>query len=168
MKAILNFEFLMPIGILLLQVFMILYLCILVLRKIGIVKQPLGGLEYSHAIFAGVIIFSTLLISTASAPAMFQTFKTYQNQSGSIWQPYLSKSGQFFLVVSFFELLLGLVILLFSKTFLSFGNGVKEILEGSIPSALIASCIVLGFAIALRFMASEAMEYITPQYVNFR
>lgn len=168
MKAILNFEFLLPITVLLLQVFIVLYICILILRKIGILKQPLGGLEYSHAFFATATIFSVLLISTAGASAMFQTFKTYQNQSGSIWQLYLAKSGQFFLVVLFFELLLGMVILLLTKTSLFVGNGLKEILDGNIPAALVTSCIVLGFAIVLRVMASEIMEYITPQYLNFR
>ena len=168
MKSILNFQFLLPIGVLLLQMFISLFICIAILRKMCIVKKPLGGLEYSHAIFASITIFSVFLISTASAPAMFQTFKAYQNQRNPEWQLYFSKSGEFFLVILFFEVLLGLMILLFTKTVLSIGNGIKEIQEGSIPSALVTSGIVLGFAIVLRVMAAEVLEYITPQYINFR
>lgn len=168
MKAILNLEFLLPIGILLLQVFIILSICILILRKLKVLKQPLDGLEYSQAIFASITILSVLLVATASAPAMFQTFKAYQNLNENIWNLFVFKSGEFFLVILFFELLLGLAILLFTRTFFSMGNGFKEIGEGKIPSALITSCIVIGLAIVFRIMAAEAMDYITPQYLNFR
>lgn len=168
MKAVFNVEILLPVAVVVLQAFVVLFACVFALRKLRVLSQPLSGLEYSKAIFAAGVIFSFLLISTASATAMFQTFKVYQNQNEGLLQMFLAKSGQFFFIVLFFELLLALTILLFTKSFLSIGNGFKDILEGSIPSALITSLVVLGFGIVLRAMASEAMEYITPQYVNFR
>lgn len=168
MKVILNFQSLFPVVVLLLHAFIILFLCIYLLRKVGILKNPLSGLEYSHAIFGAITIFSVLLISTAGATALFQTFKTFQNQGNPPWQLYLSKSGEYFLVILFFEVLLALIILLFTRTFLLKGNGIKDMLEGSIPSALVFSAIVLGFAIVLRVMAIEVLQYITPQYLNFR
>ena len=168
MNTILNVEILIPIGLLLLQTGIILLIWISILKKIGIIKKPFDGLEYSHAIFTSVFILSVLLVATSSAPAMFQTFKTYQSQNGNLWQLYLYKSSQFFLIILFFEVLLGLVLILFTRTFFAPGNGIKDIVEGSIPSALITSSIVIGFSIALRIMSSEVVEYLRPQYLNFR
>ena len=118
--------------------------------------------------FASVTIFSVLLISTSCVSSSFQAFKIYQNQGEGLWQLYLAKSGEFFLIILLFELFLVLVILIFTKRVSPLGNGIKEIKEGSIPLALLTSCIILGFAIVFRIMASETMDYITPQYLNFR
>ena len=168
MKTISDFSFLLPSSILFLQAFMFLYISLLILKRIGMLKQPYNGLEYSQAIFASVVIFSVLLINTACLSASFQTFKIYQNHSVGLVQSYLSKSAQFFFIVLLFELILGLITLLFIKRSFLIGNGINEIREGSINCALLTSCIILGFAIVLRAMASEIIDYVTPKYFNFR
>jgi hypothetical protein len=168
MKPLLNLEMLLPVGILLLQIIVILFVCLTILKKVKIIKSPLAGLEYSQAIFACCILFAVFIIDTASVSATFQSFKTYQNQQISILQPLFSKSGQYFLVVLFFEALLGVLIYLVSKILFGLGKGIKEIESGNIPFSLLISAIIIGFSIVLNVMAKEVIEYIVPHYLNFR
>lgn len=168
MEAILNLKIWLPVFVQIIQLLVFIPITIFTLKKSGVIRYPLAGLEYSQAIFAGVTIFSVLLISTSGAPAMFQFFKTYQQIGQVAWQSYLVKCGQFFFVTFFFELILGIIVLSFARRILFLENLLKEICTGSIPSALLAGSILLGFAAGLRIMSSEIMEYITPQYLNFR
>lgn len=168
MNAIFNFHNWMPVFVQVIQLLIFISVAVFLLRKTGIIRYPLNGLEYSQVVFAGVIVFSVLLISTSGTSAMFQMFKTYQAEQPIPRQLYFEKCGQYFLVTLLFELFLGLPLLLFASKALFSGNLIKEILAGSIPSALLAGSIILGLAIGLRVMSAEVMEFITPHYLNFR
>lgn len=168
MKPILNPAILLPVLFLLLQLLILLLLAITVLRRLNVVKLPLGGVEYSQVIFACSILFAVLFIATAEVPAIFQTFKTLQNQSTGVMQPLAAKSAQFFLVIIFFELLLAGLVFLCSKVFVWLNKGVKEIESGNVPISLIMSTIVIGLSAVLKIMAGEIIEYIVPHYLNFR
>lgn len=168
MKELLSFDILLPVVITLIQVFLLLFICLSVLRKIKIIKMPYAGMEYSQAIFAGTILFAVLFLSTAGIPSIFQSFKTYQNQEIQLLRPIFSKSGQVLLVILFFQILLGALIYLASKVLFGMGKGLQEIEEGNIPFSIFISVMVLGFSIVLQFMAKEMMEYITPHFLDFR
>jgi len=168
MKPILNPAILLPVLFLLLQLFIVLYLAIIVLRRLNVIKLPFGGAEYSQVIFACTILFSVLFIATAEVPAIFQTFKTLQNQSTGIMQPLAAKSVQFFVVIIFFELLLAGLVFLCSKVFVWLNKGVKEIESGNLPISLIMSTIIIGLSIVLKIMAEEIIQYTVPHYLNFR
>jgi hypothetical protein len=167
MKAILNFQIMWPIFIWLLQTMLFLFIGATILWKLGMIKRPLAGMEYSQAIMAAVTIFSVLLISTASAGPLFQTFKTMQNQGSPDWRVYGAKAGELLLVSLFFEVLLGLIMGSMTKAFMFLRKSSQQINEGSMPTAIIASALVLGMAIGLRVMTAEVLEYVTPQYINF-
>jgi hypothetical protein len=168
MKPILNPAIFLPILFILLQLLIVLFLAIIALRRLNIIKLPLGGAEYSQVIFACCVLFSVLFIATAGVPAIFQTFKTFQNQSISIMQPLAAKSAQFFVVIIFFELLQVGLVFLCTKVFAWLNKGVKEIESGNLPISLIMSTITIGFSIVLNIMAEEIIQYIVPHYLSFR
>lgn len=168
MKPILNPAILLPVLFMLLQLLIVLFITIAALSRLNIIKPPLGGIEYSQAIFACSILFSVLFIVTAEVSAIFQTFKTLQNQSSGIMQPLAAKSAQFFMIIVFFELILAGLILLCSKIFTWLNKGVKEIEGGNIPVSLIMSIIIIGLSIVLKAMAEEIIQYIVPHYLTFQ
>lgn len=168
MKEVLNFGSLLPIAIVLIQLFIFLFICLYLFRKFKVIKLPYAGMEYSQAIFAGAILFAVFFVSTALIPAIFQSFKTYQNQPINLLPPMFGKSGQLLLIILFFEILLGVLIYLVSKVLFGIDKGLKEIEEGNIPFSIFISVIIIGCSIVLHLMAKEMMEYITPRYLDFR
>lgn len=168
MHSILNFDILLPISLLLLQSFLLLFICIFVLRRIRLLKTPYGGMEYSEVIVAAMFLFSIFFISTANIEGLFQAFKTFQNQQENVFSNTFSKFSQFFLVVLLFELLFGLVSFFIIRILLGFKNSFREIQDGSIPSAILTGVLLISFALLMQFSAKEVIQYITPQYLNFR
>lgn len=168
MKPILNPAILLPVLFLLLQLLIVLFITITILRRLNVIKLPIEGIEYSQGIFVCSILFAVLFITTAEVPAIFQTFKTLQNQSASIMQPLAAKSAQFFVVIAFFELLLAGLIFLCSKIFVWLNKGVNEIESGNLPISLIMSTIIVGLSVVLKVMSEEIIQYIVPHYLNFR
>jgi hypothetical protein len=168
MHSILNFDILLPIGLLLLQAFLLLFICIFVLRRIRLLKIPYGGMEYSEVIVAAMFLFSVFFISTANIEGLFQAFKTFQNQQENVFSNTFSKFSQFFLVILLFELLFGIVSFFIIRILLGFKSSFREIQEGSIPSAILTGVLLISFAVLLQFSAKEVIQYITPQYLNFR
>lgn len=168
MRTILRFDILLPIGLLLLQALLLLFICVVVLRRIKLLKSPYSGIEYSEATLASMFLFSVFFISTANIEGMFQAFKTFQNQGQNVFSNTFSKFSQFFLVILLFEILFGIVSVFVVKLVLGFKNSLKQIEEGNIPSAIITGVIAISFALVLQFAAKEVVGYITPQYLNFR
>ena len=168
MKQMFDFNILLPIGILLVQAFILLAVCLYVLRKTNLIALPFGGMEYSQAIFAAACLISLFIISTAAVGATFQTYKTYNAQDIPIIKGLLGKSGQFLLVILIFETLLGALIYLVSKLLLGTRNFMEELNSGNIPLSIFIAVISICFSIVLQQMSKEVIEYITPHYLNFR
>lgn len=166
--SILSLELLLPIGLLVIQALIVLFICVGVLKRMRILRTPYAGMEYSQLIIATVFLFSVFLIAIADTTALFQAFKTFQNNKQDVLSNTISKFSQFFLVVLFFELLFGLISFLVIKLLLGFKNSFQEINEGNVPAAVIMSIVLLGFSITLNTCAKEILEYMTPQYLNFR
>lgn len=166
MKPLLNFEILLPILIIILQLLVILLGSIMILRKLKLLKQPLAGMEYSQAIFAASFLFAVFLIATIPISAILQTYKTYSAQHVSIFSPLLNKSGQYFLVVLFFEILLTIIVTIVSRLFQYFGKGLEEIRTGNVPLAMLMGVIVIGFGITLMNIGKELVEWVVPRYIN--
>lgn len=168
MRSVLNFDILLPIGFLLLQAFLLLFMGMTVLRRFKILKTPYAGMEYSEVIIGAALLFCIFFISLANIEGLFQTFKTYQNQGNNVFSNTFSKFSQFFLVVLFFELLFAMTSFFVIKLLLGFKNTLKEIEEGNIPSAILIGVILIGFSVVFQISAKQVIEYITPQYLNFR
>jgi hypothetical protein len=168
MNTIFRFDTLLPIALLTLQTFALLFSCMFVLKKLKILKTPYAGMEYSELIIVSAFLFGVFFISTADIGGLFQAFKTFQNIGTRIFSTTFSKFGQFFLVLLFFEILFGLVSAFVIKVLFGFKSSLKEIEEGNIPSAVFMAVIIISFAIVFQFSAKGIIEYIIPKYLNFR
>jgi hypothetical protein len=168
MQSILNFQLLIPISLLVLQTFILLFIEVAVLRRFKILKLPYAGMEYSNLIIVAILLFGVFFISTADIGALFQSFKTFQNARENIFSNTFYKFSQFFLVIFFFQILFALISFFIIRLLLGFKNSIKELEEGNIPGSILMAVIILSFAIIFQFCAKEVIEYITPQYLNFR
>jgi uncharacterized membrane protein len=85
MNSIFRLEILLPVLLLVLQAFILLFLCLFVLRRLKIVKTPYAGMDYSQVIIAAAFLFGVFFISTSDTGALFQAFKTFQNAASTIF-----------------------------------------------------------------------------------
>lgn len=168
MSSIFRVEILLPISLLLMQAFTILLIFVAILKKINILKSPYAGMEYSQLVVASAFLFGIFFIATADTAATFQAFKAFQNAREKIFSNTFNKFSQFFLVIIFFEIIFSFICLLVAYLFLGLKNPKKEIAEGNIPACILLGFTIIGFAIVLQFSAKELIQYITPQYLNFR
>lgn len=168
MKPLLTFTILLPVLMIFIQAIIMVYVSVAILGKTGFLKVPLAGMEYSEAIFAASSIFSVLLISSAAAAPVFQTYKTLQNQSADLVVPLLTKSGHFFLVILFFEFIWIIFSVLSTKTFPFLGKLSKDIREGNVPLSVLTGITLIGFSLVCRTMAVEMIDLVTPHYLSFR
>ena len=51
---------------------------------------------------------------------------------------------------------------------LGYKKPMREIEDGSIPTAILMGVNIIGFAIVMQFCAKEVIVLMTPQYINFR
>jgi hypothetical protein len=168
MNSIFRLEVLLPISLLIIQAFILLLIFITILKRINILKTPYAGMEYSQLIVTSAFLFGIFFIATADTEATFQAFKTFQNAGEKTFSSTFNKFSQFFLVVIFFEMIFSLISLLVAYLFLGLKNPKKEIAEGNIPACILFGITIIGFAIVLQYSAKELVQYITPQYLNFR
>jgi hypothetical protein len=168
MNTILRFEMLIPILLLVMQSFVLLFIGLFILRRLKLLKLPYAGMEYSQLIVTASILFGVFFISTADTGGLFQTFKTFQNANSKVFSNTFYKFSQFFLVVFFFEILFGLISFFIIKLLLGFKGTLKEIEEGNIPASVLMGVIIICFAIILQHSGREVIDYITPKYLNFK
>ena len=126
MNSILNFETLLPVALVLLLSYFILFITIFTLRRTHIIKAPYAGMEYSQVIIAAAVIIGAFLVAISCIPPLFQSFKTYQAQRTNLYQNTIAKFAQFFLVVLFFEIIYLLVTYLNTKLFFGKNQTVRK------------------------------------------
>jgi type III secretory pathway component EscS len=168
MQTLLSFSTLLPIAILLLQAFIILFLSIVILKKLRLLKTPYAGMEYSQVIVAAAIIFGAFYISLSDIPSLFQAYKTYANQQEHIFNNTFSKFSQFFLVVLLFEILFVLVVYAVTKIILGARYSLKEMEDGNLPVSILLAVIITAFALVLHYGCKELVDFITPKFISFR
>lgn len=166
MTSILSFNFVLPIGLLLLQAFILLLISTSVLKKLKLLRTPYAGMEYSQIIVAATFLFGVFLISTADTSGLFQAFKTFQNAKQDLWSNTFMKFSQFFLVILFFQVIFVLASFLLCKLLLGYKNTFQEIDEGNVPASILTSVVLLCFSMVLQVAAKETIDYITPKYLN--
>jgi hypothetical protein len=166
MKFILRPEVLIPIIFLLLQLILFISGAIMILRKLKLLIYPISGVEYSQGIFSSSILFAVLLVGSSSIDGTLQAYRTYLAEGVPVFSPLMNKCAQFFLILIFFELLLGALVTITARLFQSFGKGITEIREGNIPMALLVSVMVLGFGFSLRVIAIGIVQWSVPTYIN--
>jgi len=158
---------LIPILLIVIQGFVLLFGAITILKRLKFLKTPYAGMEYSQLLVGAAFILGVFLISTGSTASVFQSFKTFQNANGSVLTNTFSKFSQFFVVVVVFEVLFFLVGLLSVKLFAGFGKS-NQVEAGNMPLSILVAIVLVGFSIVFQFCTGEMVDYITPKYINFR
>lgn len=168
MNNIFTGSHLIPITLVIAQSFIILFLCISGLKRAKILSSPIAGIEYSQAILAASFLFGALTINTTVIEPVFHAFQTYCSQQGNTLKPFMTKFGQFFVIMFVFQLIYISVSWVFSKVILSGAKAGIEISSGNIPFSILLSACIIVLSISCKIMSSQFMDYITPQFVDFR
>lgn len=168
MKQLFDISIMLPFGILLIQSLILLAICMYALRKMQLISLPLGGMEYSQAIFTAACLISLFIIFTSAISPTFQSSRTFNAQDIPLYTNLLGKSGQFLLVILVIQTLQGGLMFLGAKLFLGTGKFTEELNTGNIPFSIFVAVMTIGFSILLQQMCKEVIEYITPHYLNFR
>lgn len=168
MNSVFNLPQLLPIVISLVQLFIIIFLVLMLLRKLKILRLPFGGVEYGEAIFVSSIILASFLIAIADIDAIFQAYKNLDNRGEELLKPLLVKAGQFSIVVLFFILLLGLVVYLFYLLFGKLNKTSEKPINENIPLCILLAVVTIAFGLAFHAMVKDIIELLIPRYLNFR
>ncbi|MEJ0105519.1 MAG: hypothetical protein WDO19_24455 [Bacteroidota bacterium] len=167
MNTIIQPQIIVPILLLLLQSIVLLFVSVTILRSLKILKVPYAGMEYSQIILASAFIFGILFISSAGVPALFQSFKIFQNRGTDVIANTFSKFSQFFLIIVFFEIIYSMIFLFLSAIFTG-NKKFKDVEEGNIPVSLLVSAITISFAILIKLIGAEIVEWFIPEYISIR
>lgn len=168
MNSVFNLQQLLPIVICLVQLFVIIFLVVIILRKFKILRLPFAGVEYGEAIFVSSIILASFLIAISDIGAIFQAYKSLENRGDQLLKPLLVKAGQFSVVVLFFILLLGLVVYLFYVLFRKLNKASEKPINENIPLCILLAVVTIAFGLAFQVMVKENIEALIPRYLNFR
>lgn len=168
MQTITNLAVLLPVLLLIIQSSIILLLAVVLLRKLKVLKVPYAGMEYSHVILAGSIIFGAFFISISDVANLFQAYKAYDNLGESVARNLFIKFGQFLLVILFFEILFSVIVFTVTKIALGMKSSIKEIEDGNLPLSILLSVIIVCFALVLSTASTELMDLITPRFLSIR
>jgi len=166
MKPLLDAAIVLPIVFLLLELLAILGICFIILSKAKVLNQPLAGMEYSQAIFAASIVFAVVLVATIPVTAMMQTYKTFSAQGVSVFTPLLTKAGQYFLVVLFFEVILLVMLTIIIRSFQFTAKAMTEIRTGNIPLSILLGVVIIAIGMVVLVIGKEMIDWIVPKYVN--
>jgi hypothetical protein len=148
----------LALGLLLLQTYLIIFIGLLLLKKIKLLKQPYSGMEFSEVLPAGMVLLCVLFISSADVPGLFQSTRVYMDSKDSPSHASFIQFTRFFLVVLFFGILY-IIIRYF------FRANEKEV---SLPVSILHCAIIIGFAIICWIVCKELVDRMTPQFINFR
>lgn len=164
MKSIVQFEILYAVLLLIIQFLLLSFLMVMAMRKFGLIKYPIAGLEYSQGIFVSFILLGGYIIGLASILNVFDTVKAIQHAGQPVYVEGLIKFAQFFLVILVLETLYWLLILFSAKLFVGFKKPFEEIANGNIPASCLMAAMSIGYALLLKLAAKEMLELITPKF----
>lgn len=162
-----TFDILLPIGLLIIQNFLLIIICMAILKRSKLLKAPFVGMEFSQLILAAAFLLGVFLIATADVTELFQAFKTFKNDGTHILSKTISKFSQFFIMILLFEILFSLICFLIARLISGFKKP-ENAIEDDIPTSILIGVSMIGFALLLQPCTKEIIETITPQYLNFR
>ena len=166
MKIIFSLQTLLPIGLLVLQTYLFVFLTITILRRTKILKSPYAGMEYGEVVLAASLLFGVVFISTADGDSLFQAFKIYQNRGVSVWSDTFIKFSQFFLLI-LCVIVVFLVLVYLNMKLIRGRNDIPDRGYLSLPVGLLMAAVVIAFSIVFRICANQLAQLVTPQYLNF-
>ncbi len=167
MTSILNFEILYVVALIIVQFMLQTLVLTYVMKKKGLLKFPIAGLEYSQGVFVSFLVLGGYLIGLASINSVFETVKSAQHAGDPVYFTVFIRFARFFFVILVLYVLYWVLVLFSAKLFLGFKNPFEEIIAGNLPAAFLMSGMALGYALLLYFLAAELIELITPKFLVF-
>lgn len=168
MEVFLKSSLILPTAWLLLQSLLLMYACIFILRRWGLIRMPVAGMEYSQALLAAVLLTCLLALSACTVSVCYDTAQAYSGQPGSFISRCVLRYSLYLLVVlAGCFLLLGLTWLVLR---IVLGRGLpadETVAEGNLPMAILVSGIVLGLALAIGRLMTVVLEDMAPHFVVF-
>lgn len=158
MRSFFDMQLLIPIGFILLWILIAVYAGGWILRKAGIARVPLAGIEYSEAIVSGSFIFGMLLLSTAAVGPVFNYYSIIAHSGFFPIHSFMQMLIQYSFILAIFCILFVSLSLFAAKYLPGVKQPVKEVKSGNIPLALILGMVAIGMAIVLRIVASAVMQ----------
>ena len=163
MKTIFPSHIVYTFILLVLQTYLLIYITLLLLRKLKLLKRPYGGMDYAESLPAAVILLGVLLISSGDVSGIFQAAKSYGDVNTTIGEPFFLFFTRSFMIILIFSVLF--VVLNFLNIRFLFRGHFKE---PSLSVSLILCAIILGLTVICWLSCTEVIDNMTPKIINFR
>jgi hypothetical protein len=149
--------------LLVVQTYLLIYVALLLLRRLKLLKRPYSGMDYSESLIAAILVLGVLTISSTDASEIFQATKSYGDSHARIAEPSLLAFARSFLVILFFSLLF--IILNFLNIRFLFKGYIQS---PSLPVSMLLCAIAIGFDLVCWFTCKEIIDNMTPRLINFQ
>jgi hypothetical protein len=140
---------LLPALFTLLQTVIILWITMILLRRIKWINASTNEIEYGDSFVAAAVLLGVMLIQQITIPHAFQAAKLLQDQSNlsfnSVWLAYLPLFGMTWLIILVFCLFCFLSRLVVSSK--------KS--EQALPHKIILSILIISLALTCRAILAE-------------
>jgi hypothetical protein len=162
MKTLFPAHFVFTFFLLVIQTYLLIYVTLLLFRRLKLMKRPYGGMDYSESLPAAVILLGVLLISSGDVSGVYQAAKSYGGGNTFIGEPFLLFFARSFMITLIFSLLF-IVLNFLNIRFLFRGH----FREPSLTVSIILCAIIVGFASVCWLTCKEVIDNITPRVINF-
>ena len=167
MIAVIYTELVVPVMLLIVQTYLLLMACIVVMKRTHMMPKTLDEMEISQVITASAILFGVFYISSGDFNPYLQSYKITVDQAEVTWQQTIGKFGRYFLHVAGAEIVFAMLAFLNIRLLTGIKKINREVATGNMQVSIIASVILISFAILTRFVLVEILDYITPRPVIF-
>jgi hypothetical protein len=162
MKTLFPSSFMLAFILLIIQTYLLVYLTLLLLRRLKLLKKPYGGMDYAESLPAAVILLGVLIISSGDVYAIFQTAKIYIYGNGSAGEAF------YLFFVRSFTIILIFCVLFIAMNFLN----IRYLFRGhfqapALPVSIIICSITIGLAAVFWLSSREVIDNMTPKIINF-
>jgi hypothetical protein len=165
MIAIIYSQLVVPVILLVVQTYVLLLTSIVVMKRTHLMTKAIDELEISQAVVASAILFGVFYISSADFNPYLQSYKISFAQSETTWQQTIGRFGRYFLHVAGAEIVFAMLAFLNIRLLTGVRKINREVAVGNLQVSIIASAILISFAILTRFALAEILDYITPMPV---
>src|SRR5688500_17499434 len=133
MKTLFPSSFVLAFILLVIQTYLLVYVTLLLLRRLKLLKKPYGGMDYAESLPAAVILFGVLIITSGDVAAIFQMAKTYVYGNSSAGEAF------YLFFVRSFTIILIFCVLFIALNFLN----IRYLFSGHFQTPTLAVSIII-------------------------
>ena len=163
MKTLFPVYALLAFGLLIIQVYLLMYIALLLLRRVKILKQPYSGMDHAESFLAAIIILGVLTISSANAPGLSQAAKAYNDGQAPIVMPSFLFFTRSFLVVLAFSLVFIILNLINIRVWFR-----ADYQTPNWPLSILLAVIAIGLSWVCWYACKEIVDDMAPKIFNFQ